>query len=400
MIENGVDAIKRFVKLESAGGILLIAAGAIAMIAANTPLRGLYDGFLSVPGEVRVGALQIAKPLLLWVNDLWMAVFFFLVGLEIKREVMEGELADKAKIALPAFAAFGGMLVPALIYVWINWDYPVRISGWAIPSATDIAFALGVLSLFGERVPVGLKVFLMTLAIMDDLGAIVIIALFYTSDLSLLSLVLASIALSALIALNRLRVSNVMPYVLVGGILWICVLKSGVHATLAGVATALAIPMRGHRNPDVSPLKTLEHALQPWVAFLILPMFAFANAGVSLRGIRLDDLLAPVPLGIALGLFVGKQLGVFAFAWLAVATGLGRLPRGVDWRQIYGVAILCGIGFTMSLFIGSLAFEQGDSVSMVSDRLGILTGSLLSAVVGYVVLRLALPRRVLASNAG
>jgi NhaA family Na+:H+ antiporter len=285
------------------------------------------------------------------------------------------------------------MVVPAAIYAWINWDDPVGIRGWAIPSATDIAFALGVLSLFGERVPVGLKIFLMTLAVLDDLGAIVIIALFYTSDLSVTALLLAGLGVAALVALNRFGVTRIAPYILVGLALWLCVLKSGVHATLAGVVAALFVPARDAAHPEHPPLTRLEHALHPWVAFGILPVFAFFNAGVNLAGLSLADLLQPIPLGIMLGLVLGKQLGVFSFAWLAVRLGLARLPSGVDFKQVYGAAILCGIGFTMSLFIGMLAFENAASDEViVTDRLGVLSGSLISAVVGYIVLNLVLPR--------
>jgi NhaA family Na+:H+ antiporter len=322
-----------------------------------------------------------------------MAVFFLLVGLEVKREVCEGELADKAKIALPAFGAIGGMAIPALIYVWFNWGEPVGLRGWAIPSATDIAFALGVLLLLGDRVPVGLKVFLLTLAILDDLGAIVVIAVFYTNNLSLASLLLAGLALIVLVVLNVKGVGRIAAYALVGIFLWVCVLKSGVHATLAGVAIAFAIPMRDRRQPERSPVRDVEHSLHPWVAYGILPVFAFANAGVSLAGLGVADLLEPIPLGIAVGLFAGKQLGVFLFAWLAVVAGLARLPEGVTWAQLYGAAILCGIGFTMSLFIGSLAFDQVNASAASTDRLGILVGSLISAVAGYLFLRFALPAK-------
>ena len=388
-----LTALREFLKVESAGGIVLVLAGVAAMIAANTALAPWYQALLEVPIKIQVGGFKIDKSLLIWINDLLMAVFFLLVGLEIKREVVMGELSDGAKVALPAIAALGGMVVPAGIYAWINWGDPVGIRGWAIPSATDIAFALGVLSLFGPRVPIGLKVFLMTLAVLDDLGAIVIIALFYTSSLSMPALVGAGAALAALLVLNRLGVMRIAPYILVGTVLWVCVLKSGVHATLAGVITALCIPARDPHHPEHPPLKVLEHALHPWVAFGIVPIFAFANAGVNLDGLSLRDLLQPIPLGIALGLVVGKQLGVFTFSWLAVKLGIARLPSGVDFRHVYGAAILCGIGFTMSLFIGMLAFENNATGEViVIDRLGILAGTLISAVVGYAVLHLVLPR--------
>jgi len=390
---NPLTAVREFLRLESASGILLVIAGALAMVAANTALVGWYDALLSAPFKIQLGDFKLDKPLVIWVNDLLMAIFFLLVGLEIKREVVMGELSDGAKVALPAIAALGGMIVPAAIYAWINWGDPVGIRGWAIPSATDIAFALGLLSLFGERVPVGLKIFLMTLAVLDDLGAIVIIALFYTSDLSVAALMLAGLAIAGLLALNRFGVMRIAPYILIGLVLWVCVLKSGVHATLAGVVTALFIPARDPAHPGHPPLTRLEHALHPWVAFGILPIFAFANAGVNLTGLSMKDLLQPIPLGIMLGLVVGKQLGVFTFAWLAVKLGLARLPGGVDFKQVYGVAIICGIGFTMSLFIGMLAFENASPGEViVTDRLGVLSGSLISAIVGYVVLHVALPR--------
>jgi NhaA family Na+:H+ antiporter len=388
-----LTAIREFLKLESASGILLVVAGALAMVAANTMLAGWYEALLSTPFKIQLGDFKLDKALVVWVNDLLMAIFFLLVGLEIKREVVMGELSDGAKVALPAVAAVGGMVVPAAIYAWINWGDPVGIRGWAIPSATDIAFALGVLSLFGERVPVGLKIFLMTLAVLDDLGAIVVIALFYTSDLSVEALLLAGLAIAGLLALNRFGVRQVAPYILVGLVLWVCVLKSGVHATLAGVVTALFVPARDPADPQHPPLTRLEHALHPWVAFGILPIFAFANAGVNLEGLTVDDLLQPIPLGIMLGLVAGKQVGVFCFAWLAVKLGLARLPSGVDFKQVYGAAILCGIGFTMSLFIGMLAFENTAAGEViVTDRLGVLSGSLIAAVAGFVVLHLALPR--------
>jgi NhaA family Na+:H+ antiporter len=390
---NPLTAVREFLKLESASGILLVIAGALAMVAANTALVGWYDALLSAPFKIQLGDFKLDKPLVIWVNDLLMAIFFLLVGLEIKREVVMGELSDGAKVALPAIAALGGMIVPAAIYASINWGDPVGIRGWAIPSATDIAFALGVLSLFGERVPVGLKIFLMTLAVLDDLGAIVIIALFYTSDLSVAALMLAGLAIAGLLALNRFGVMRIAPYILIGLVLWVCVLKSGVHATLAGVVTALFIPARDPAHPGHPPLTRLEHALHPWVAFGILPIFAFANAGVNLTGLSMKDLLQPIPLGIMLGLVVGKQLGVFTFAWLAVKLGLARLPGGVDFKQVYGVAIICGIGFTMSLFIGMLAFENASPGEViVTDRLGVLSGSLISAALGYLVLHLVLPR--------
>jgi NhaA family Na+:H+ antiporter len=381
------DNVRAFLKLESAGGLLLMGATILAMFVKNSPFAGLYSAFLMIPGEVRVGALAIEKPLFLWVNDGLMAVFFFLVVMEIKREAFEGYLSDRAQIILPGIAALGGMAVPALIYLAFNWGDGAAVQGWAVPTATDIAFALAVLSLLGARVPVALKVFLMTLAILDDLGAIVVIAVFYTSSLSLTSLALAAAAVSALVILSRFRVATIGPYVVIGIVLWVCVLKSGVHATLAGVVTALAIPVLGETPDSEPPLRRLIHKLHPWVAFGILPLFAFVNTGVSMAGLDPQLLLGSVPVGIAAGLFLGKQLGVFGFTWLAVSLGVARKPPGVTWPQLYGVSLLCGIGFTMSLFMGGLAFAEGGAGYARPDRLGILIGSFLSGVLGYLVLR-------------
>lgn len=378
----------RFFQLEAASGLLLIAAAVMALIINNSPLSYLYSGLLDVPVAVQVGALNIAKPLLLWINDGLMALFFVLIGLEVKREVVDGHLSKPAQVILPATAAVGGMVVPALIYWFINRDNPAAVAGWAIPTATDIAFALGVLALLGKRVPVSLKLFLMTLAIIDDLGAIIVIALFYSGTLSSVSLLLAAACLVALVAMNRLGVVKLGPYMVVGLILWVCVLKSGVHATLAGVALALCIPLRT-RNAETSPLLSLEHALHPWVAYAILPIFAFANAGVSLAGMTVDSFTHPVPMGIAVGLLLGKTVGVFGLTWLAVKLRLAALPEGAGWGQILGVAILCGIGFTMSLFVGSLAFAPGSSDYAGMDRMGILTGSFFAAVIGYAVIAMA-----------
>ena len=371
----------RFFQLEAASGLLLIAAAALALIINNSPLSHYYTAFLDVPVAVQIGALQIAKPSLLWINDGLMALFFLLIGLEVKRELLEGQLSKPSQVVLPGAAAIGGMVVPALIYWFINKDYPDALGGWAIPMATDIAFALGVLALLGKRVPVSLKLFLMTLAIIDDLGAIIVIAVFYSSELSGVSLLLAAACLIALIAMNRMGVIKVAPYMIVGLILWVCVLKSGVHATLAGVTLAFCIPLRT-KNSETSPLMSIEHALHPWVAYAILPLFAFANAGVSLAGVSLHSFVSHVPMGIAAGLLIGKTLGVFGLTWIAIKTGMAALPAGANWGQVFGVAILCGIGFTMSLFVGSLAFVAGsDYVGM--DRMGILTGSILAALIGY-----------------
>ncbi|WPO99007.1 Na+/H+ antiporter NhaA [Pseudomonas sp. HR96] len=378
----------RFFKMEAASGLLLIAAAALALIVNNSPLSALYNHFLEVPVVAGVGAVVIAKPLLLWINDGLMALFFLLIGLEVKREILEGQLADPAQVILPGAAAIGGMLVPALAYWFINRDHPDALGGWAIPMATDIAFALGVLALLGKRVPTSLKLFLMTLAIIDDLGAIIVIALFYSSDLSGQALALAGACIVALIAMNRLGVVKLAPYLLVGLVLWVCVLKSGVHATLAGVTLAFCIPLRT-RQAGVSPVRYLEHALHPWVSYAILPLFAFANAGVSLAGVNLESFTHPVPLGIAVGLLLGKSVGVFGLTWLAIKLRLASLPQGANWGQVFGVAILCGIGFTMSLFVGSLAFVPGMSEYAGEDRMGILTGSILAALIGYAWTRAA-----------
>lgn len=389
VLRRGAQA---FFQHQAAGGMVLITAAALALLLDNSPLSWLYDGLLQTPVVIQVGTLGLDKPLLLWINDGLMAVFFFLVGLEIKREVVEGRLSNLRQAGLPVIAAIGGMVVPAAIYVALNAGDPGAITGWAIPAATDIAFALGVLALLGPRVPVSLKVFLLALAIIDDLGAIVIIALFYTSDLSPSVLGIAALGISVLAYLNGRNVIRIAPYLVVGLFVWLCVLKSGVHATLAGVAVALFIPLRTAATNDRSPLKEVEHGLAPWVAFGILPVFAFANAGVALHGLALKDLLAGIPLGIAVGLFIGKQLGIMGFVWAGVKLGIARLPDGVTWRQIHGVALLAGIGFTMSLFIGTLAFSDPEHAAAV--RIGVLTGSLLSAIAGAFVLRSALPKPV------
>ncbi|WP_368165229.1 Na+/H+ antiporter NhaA [Aeromonas sp. R6-2] len=384
------EMVKRFLRLESASGIILILSAALAMLLANTSWSGAYQAFLDTPVQVRIAALDINKPLLLWINDGFMAVFFLLVGLEVKREMLEGALSTREQATFPAIAALGGMLAPALVYTLFNYSDEVARAGWAIPAATDIAFALGVMALLGKRVPLSLKVFLLALAIMDDLGVIVIIALFYTSQLSTTALGVALVAIGALWWMNRRGVDRISAYMLVGIVLWVAVLKSGVHATLAGVVVGFMIPLKGQRNE--SPLKHLEHALHPWSAYLILPLFAFANAGVSLAGIGLADMLKPVPLGIMLGLFVGKPIGVFTISWLAVKAGIAKMPDGINFRHIFAVSILCGIGFTMSMFIASLAFEHGGLDYGSYSRLGILSGSTLAAIVGYLALRWALPQ--------
>jgi NhaA family Na+:H+ antiporter len=372
---------------EAAGGLVLVTAALLALLASNSPLERLYDGFLDTPVGVRIGPLGIDKPLLLWINDGLMAIFFFLVGLEIKRELLRGELSTFSQAVLPIVAAIGGMAVPAIIYVAVNAEDPAALRGWAIPAATDIAFAVGVLALLGDRVPSTLKIFLLAIAIIDDLGSIVIIALFYTEHLSLASLVLAAVGVAILAALNRRGVTRLAPYVLTGVFIWACVLKSGVHATLAGVMVALAIPLGKEGEPSL--LEQLEESLHPWVAFAVLPLFAFANAGVSLQGLSLAKLLEPIPQGIALGLFAGKTIGIFGATWIAVLGGVASKPEGATWPQILGVAMLGGIGFTMSLFIGMLAFP--DPAQAASLRLGVLAGSLTSAVAGYAVLAASSP---------
>ena len=377
-----LSAIQQFLRLEASGGIILAVAALVALVLANSALAPLYQQILALPGGISLGSLEIRKPLLLWLNDGWMAVFFFLVGLEIKRELVEGELSDLRASALPVIGAIGGMIVPAVVYATINAGNAEAMRGWAIPAATDIAFALGVMSLLGNRVPLALKVMLTAIAIIDDLGAIIIIALFYTAGLSPTALLLAGLALAALVGLNRAGVRSTVPYILLGAVMWVCVLKSGVHATLAGVLTALTVPLAekdGH-----SPARHLEHALHPWIAFLVLPAFAFANAGVSFAGIGVAALADRVTLGIAAGLVVGKLAGVWGALQLALLTGVGRRPEGVTGRHLLGLAALCGIGFTMSLFIGGLAFE--DPARAVSVRLGVLGGSIIAALLGAALL--------------
>ncbi|CDY78025.1 Na+/H+ antiporter NhaA type [Caballeronia glathei] len=386
-IRKATSGISDFLKLESAGGLLLMAAAILALICSNAPLRYAYDDMLKMPVELRFGSFEIAKPLLLWINDGLMAIFFLLVGLEVKREVMEGELSTPAQVVLPVAAGLGGMVVPALIYVLVNRGNGMVLNGWAIPTATDIAFALGILSLLGKRVPVSLKIFLTAVAIADDLGAIVIIALFYTAELSLPMLLMAAIAIAVLTALNWRKITRIAPYIVVGVILWIFVLKSGVHATLAGVAVAFAVPLKTTEVHGHAPLHRLEHGLHPWVAFGVLPIFAFANAGVSFAGITPSALAEPLPLGIAAGLFVGKLIGVCGACAALVPLGLARLPEGANWRQMVGVAALCGVGFTMSLFIGSLAFEGPEFYTPL--RLGVIAGSTISGITGYLFFRFA-----------
>jgi len=379
-------AASRFIHSESSGGVVLALAALLALLVSNSPWSAVYQGFLAWPGELRMGHdwLVLSKSLLHWVNDLWMAVFFFLVGLEIKREMIEGELASRSQALLPAGAALGGMLVPALIYVAINWGDATALRGWAIPAATDIAFALGILVLLGSRVPASLKIFLTAVAIIDDLGAILIIAFFYTDGLSVTALLAGGAGVLVLALLNRARVVAIAPYVIVGLVIWVFVYKSGIHATLAGVLTALAIPLSDGKGG--SPLKVAEHVLHPWVAFVVLPMFAFANAGVSLEGVTVATLLQMVPLGIASGLLVGKAVGVFGASWLLIRYGGAQLPAQSDWTQFFGVCLLCGVGFTMSLFIGALAFEGQGAGYETQVKLGVLGGSLLSGLLGTAML--------------
>ncbi|MCG8414005.1 MAG: Na+/H+ antiporter NhaA [Pseudomonadales bacterium] len=376
-----------FLALESAGGVLLIGAAILAIFCANSPLAVYYQLLLDVPVEVQVGNLEIAKPLLLWINDGLMSIFFFLVGLELKREIVAGELSNPKNIVLPGIGAIGGMLVPALIYVYFNYSDEFALQGWAIPAATDIAFALGILALLGSQVPTSIKIFLTSLAIIDDIGAIVIIAIFYTSQISLAALAVALLCLPVLRWLNKRNIVDKSPYMLIGLVMWVAMLKSGVHATLAGVVVAAFVPMNNHEDEMHCPLTELEHDLHGVVAFWVLPLFAFVNAGVDMRTMDSSQFFHPVPVGIALGLVVGKQIGIFGFCWLAVKAGLTTLPKGMDTVSLYGTAALCGVGFTMSLFIGSLAFEATGVNMLFDERFGIIVGSIISGLIGYSVLR-------------
>lgn len=383
--------ITKFFKLESASGIILLLAAVLALVFANTPLQVYYDLLLDTPVEIRISTFEIAKPLLLWINDGLMAVFFFLIGLELKRELIEGELSDKRNIILPGIGAIGGMVIPALIYIYFNYKDAAAMQGWAIPAATDIAFALGVLTLLGSRVPVSIKIFLTSLAIFDDIGAIIIIAIFYTAKISTLSLIVVACCIPILLWINKRNPASTSVYIIVGLVMWVAMLKSGVHATLTGVLLAMFIPLKSKTDVHYSPLKRMEHDLHSLVAFFVLPVFAFANSGINLSGIGFEQIAHNVPLGIILGLFIGKQVGVFAFCWLAIKFKLAVLPKGISWGVLYGTAILCGIGYTMSLFIGSLAFEDTKVSQVFDDRLGILLGSFISGIVGYIVLRFSLP---------
>jgi NhaA family Na+:H+ antiporter len=392
MIEKYKNFTNQFFKLESSGGILLMLAAILAMFFANTGLNVFYELFLSTQVSVQVGALEISKPLLLWINDGLMAVFFFLVGLELKRELVDGELSDKKNIILPAVGAIGGMLFPALVYMYFNYDDPVAVKGWAIPAATDIAFALGVLALLGSRVPISLKIFLTSLAIFDDIGAILIIAFFYTAQISTTALVIVALCIPVLAIFNKINVESKSLYILVGVVMWVATLKSGVHATLAGVILAMFIPMKSKSDPEFSPLKSMEHDLHSVVAFFILPVFAFANAGINFSGVGLEQLQHDVPMGIALGLFFGKQIGIFGLCWLIIKLGFAQLPKGMSFPSLYGTAALCGIGFTMSLFVGSLAFEETGVNLLFDERLGIVFGSVFSGILGFLILKFSLKK--------
>jgi NhaA family Na+:H+ antiporter len=378
---------REFTKLESSGGIILFCAAVIALIIDNTSLHQYYQAFFHLPLTLKLGNLGLEKPLLLWINDGFMAIFFLLVGLEIKRELLEGELRTFSRAALPGVAAVGGMVVPALFYIALNYHDPKAIHGWAIPMATDIAFSLGILALLGKHIPISAKVFLTALAIFDDLGAIIVIAIFYTSKISLIMLLIAIILMLILYIFNRYNITRFAPYLLIGLVMWVCVLKSGIHATLTGIVVAFAIPLRKKDNPRVSPLRDLEHKLHPWVAFFILPVFAFANAGVSFEGLKPIHLISHIPLGIAGGLFIGKQVGIWGFTMLAVRFGVAKLPKKVTGLSIYGLSLLAGVGFTMSLFIGGLAFDGSSPEFSAYVRFGVLVGSVLSGIVGYFILR-------------
>ncbi len=387
MINRVGVALKDFLKQESAGGILLIIAAALALVIANSPASEAYFGTLQTKLNVSFGDFAIDKALLLWINDGLMAIFFFLIGLEVKREIIEGQLSSWNQASLPLAAAIGGMALPALVFVAFNYNSPETINGWAIPAATDIAFALGILSLLGPRVPVAMKALLLAIAVIDDIGAITIIALFYSGTLDTQMLLGAALTLGALIVCGRMKIGNSLPYIVMTVIMWVFVLKSGVHATLAGVAAAATVPIVARNGRHL--LEEMEHGLHYWVAFLIIPIFGFANAGVTLIGLSPADLLQPLPLGIALGLLIGKQVGIVGFSWIAVKAGIAQLPEGVGWRKIHGLSLLAAIGFTMSLFIGNLAFTDPAMIDAV--KLGVLSGSLVAAIGGYLLIRSALP---------
>ncbi|MBY6013898.1 Na+/H+ antiporter NhaA [Qipengyuania gaetbuli] len=388
MVQAIAPLLRDFLQKESAGGIVLIFAALLALAVANSPLLGGYQDLLDTGVVVGIGSFVIDKPLLLWINDGLMAVFFFLVGLEVKREIFEGQLSSWDKASLPLVAAIGGMAIPALIFLLLNAGSPETINGWAIPAATDIAFALGILSLLGPRVPVALKALLLAIAVIDDIGAIAIIALFYSGELDTGMLGAAAVVFVVMLAVGQARVQSTIPYILLAILMWAFVLKSGVHATLAGVAAAMTVPL--DPKSDHGPLETMEHALHPWVAFLVIPIFGFANAGVTLFGLSPSALLEPLPLGIALGLLLGKQLGIFGFAYAAVKLRIASLPEDVSWRQVHGMSLLAAIGFTMSLFIGNLAFA--DPLLIDAVKIGVLSGSTIAAIAGYLLLSRALPK--------
>jgi len=386
MARKRKTSLEKFIQHESSAGFLLVCSSLLAIVMVNTPANGLYELLIDTPVTIQIGTFILAKPLLLWVNDGLMTLFFVLIGLELKRKFLEGELSNTKKILLPAFGAIGGLIFPVMIYICFNFNNPSAIKGWGIPAATDIAFALAILSLLGSRVPASLKEFLTSLAIFDDIGLIIIIAFFYTSNISLFAFLVALGCLMVLLLFNWCGISETSLYVVVGVIMWAAVLKSGVHATLAGVLFAMFIPMKSKEDRRISPLKAMEHDLHATVAFVILPVFAFCNSGIIIDGLTIETLSHSVPLGISLGLFFGKQFGVFCFCWLGVKFKLAELPKGVSWPVLYGAAVLTGIGFTISLFKGSLAFEETGINLMYDDRLGILLGSISSGVFGFFIL--------------
>jgi Na+:H+ antiporter, NhaA family len=392
-----LKVIRSFLKLDTACGIILVIATLLAFLVANSPFNSLYQTFFNTPFSILYGQFSIHKPLLFWINDCLMVIFFFTIGLEIKREFLQGYLAEPSQRILPFFATVGGVALPAIIYFICNYDNPTNLRGWAIPTATDIAFALAILSLLGKSIPHSLKIFLMTIAILDDLSAVLIIALFYAAELSLTNVIFASLAFALLIFFSKMQIKRLSIYVVISIILWMFVLKSGVHATVAGVLAAFTIPLTQDKTKGKNPLIEFERVLHPWVTLLILPVFAFANAGVPFTGLNLSLFTDPLPLGIILGLFVGKQLGVFLGSYIPVKLKLCKLPQNTNWKQIYGISVICGVGFTMSLFIGTLAFESGGPIYGDKVRLGILIASLTSAVIGYLVLKLHLKQNLLRS---
>jgi NhaA family Na+:H+ antiporter len=389
MHRQALAALNTFMKMEAAGGIVLVLATVVAMVVANSALSADYLNWLQTHLSIGFGNLSLDKSVSHWINDGLMVIFFLVVGLELKREIVEGQFADRANITLPIIGAIGGMAVPMLIYAGINWGDSAAMRGTAIPAATDIAFALGILGLLGSRVPMALKMLLLAIAVADDLGAIIIIAIFYTDHLSVVGLITACALVGILLTLNRFNIKNLWMYLFFGVLLWLAVLNSGVHATIAGVLLGLLIPLGKGDQDGIS--EKLLHTLHPWVAFVILPIFAFANAGVPLAGMSLSNLLEPVPLGIAAGLFIGKQIGVFGFIWISVRLGLAKLDESINWASLFGMAMLCGIGFTMSLFVGSLSFDASHLEYILTHRLGILTGSFMAAVFGFLVLYRVLP---------